>query len=769
MSAAIDVLNGGGVLNFVTPDTAESYEYCNNGIYVTDTYVAEIGLEVKQGEKLYFQIDNIYMKNATISATGISGDPVQIPDSDAMGYQYQYYIDSGACNASYTLDADFNPKDGHKLLIAGFCSAATGYSGTANMVSLSFIFYDVDSSVITTTPNNTANQSIVNQILGDPPPQFKYESCNTGATTNIDAKLYTFAQGVGYGFGTIGYARNIKNAGFLLATSFSTNVPIFDTRAHAEAYLRDNSVTEGLLNGSAADPVEEYKQQFDYWFIYTLSGTNTRNVTSPTNVSHYLRFMPKNMNTDKIAFLYHKPTAQEPWTLELHYYESIPAYRSINDEDDDDAYSPTENIPTKYIDRSFSFGSDDYVTSFKWLSNIPRADSLEQLQDYFNGDIDISQMSNFDQISRIDNSIIDPNFVGTDKDEETSLGTNGMQYGYGCRLYAMTNLQLATLFNELFDPLKLQDILDGQKIFGSDGITESIAGILYIPLSDLSDICGLGSLANIKIGNWQSENAQGYRINNNSGIIDIGSFTWTPTYNDFRDFEPYTMAFIETGFWGFHQLQISKYYGKTVSCKVAIDVTTGATSLQLFGDGILLDCFEGTCAASRPFVATDNNAYMNSIISAITGASSGAAGAVGNVGAAVSDAGKLAQAGGAVGAAGGVAGVALSGAGVAASGVFAGYNIKNAVDSPPQLSRGNLSGNLGYYSANKISFIIAQKRTIVPENRATVIGLPSGHGAAVGSFSGYLSCSAFKLADGFTGTDEERAEIMEIMRGGIYL
>ncbi|MBR2324335.1 MAG: hypothetical protein IKA39_05885 [Clostridia bacterium] len=544
-----------------------------------------------------------------------------------------------------------------------------------------------------------------------------------------------------------------------------TDLPIFETDADLLQFCRSGGTnTSKILN--IANPEEDYKTQFDYWFIYSTSGKNTRNVVSPSNVSDFLRFMPKDQNKDKICFLWHEPTKQEPWTLELHYYNSIPAYRSDSENGD---YVITENVPWKYLDRSISFGSNDYYTSFRWLSNIPRADSLQQMEDYFNGVIDITEMSNYDQIARIDNSIIDPNFIGTNKDTETSLGTNGMQYGYGCRLYAITNIELAALFNELFDPLKLQDILDGQKIFGSDGITESIAGILYLPLSDLSDICGLGALSYIKIGSWQSENAQGRRINNNSGIIDVGSFTWTPTYNDFRDFEPYTMAFIETGFWGFHELQISKYYNKNVSCKVAIDCATGATSLMLFGDGILLDCFQGTCGASRPFVATDNNAYMNSIISAISGASSNASAGINNVGAAVADAGKLSTAGGAVGAAAtGVGAVGVAG-GIAASGIFAGYNIKNAVDSPPQISRGNLSGNLGYYANNKISFIIAQKRTIVPENREAVIGLPSGHGAPVGSFSGFLSCSAFKLADGFTGTDEERAEIMEIMRGGIYL
>lgn len=544
-----------------------------------------------------------------------------------------------------------------------------------------------------------------------------------------------------------------------------TDLPIFETDADLLEFCNSGGTNiSKILN--IANPEEDYKKQFNFWYIKSVSGHNTRNTLSNSNEVNYLRFYPKD---EGIAFVKHEPTKTEPYTWKLVNYSGYEAKRAPRGAVADDEYAITENVPWKYLDRSISFGSDDYYSCFEWETNIPTWLTQQDADDFFNGEKDISEALNFDNISRLDNSIIDPNFIGTDKDEETSLGTNGMQYGYGCRLYAITNIELASLFNELFDPLNLQDILDGQKVFGADGITESIAGILYLPLSDLSDICGLGPLSYIKIGSWQSQNAQGRRINNNNGIIDVGSFTWTPTYNDFRDFEPYTMAFIETGFWGFHELQISKYYNKTVSCKVAIDCATGATSLMLFGDGILLDCFEGTCGASRPFVATDNNAYMNNIISAVTGASHGASAGINNVGTAVSDAGKLATAGGAVGAAAtGVGAVGVAG-GIAASGIFAGYNIKNAVDSPPQISRGNLSGNLGYYANNKISFIIAQKRTIVPENREAVIGLPSGHGAPVGSFAGFLSCSAFKLADGFTGTDEERAEIMEIMRGGIYL
>lgn len=725
---------------------------------VSKVLTAEIGLKLKEGVDLAFYIDAEAYKNFTITDEGITGDLVDAGTAvfAAMLRYQEPTRQTASLSSGFNPRSDYNQED---FKVAIYITDVTTEAATSVSYPV-ILFYREDTDTFLTTYYNTASTSIVGVKLDN---TTKVEQINlaNGSISHLD---WTIANATGSSLPSVN--NNWVNNGYAQEIIYGSNIPIFDTEAHAKAYLRDSSELAGLLNKSSKDPEDVYKQQFDYWFIYSTTGENTRNVMNPDNESDFLRFMPKNQEEDKICFLWHDPTESEPWTLELHYYSSIPAYRSDSEDGD---YNITLDVPWKYLDRSISFGADDYYTSFRWLSNIPRADSVQQMEDYFNGVIDITQMSNYDQIARIDNSIIDPNFIGTDKDTETSLGTNGMQYGYGCRLYAITNLELSALFNELFDPLNLQDILDGQKVFGADGITESIAGILYIPLSDLSDICGLGSLSNIKIGSWESQNAQGRRINNNSGIIDVGSFTWTPTYNDFRDFEPYTMAFIETGFWGFHQLQISKYYGKTVSCKVAIDVTTGATSLMLFGEGIMLDQFQGTCGASRPFVATDNNAYMNSIISAVTGASATGSGAVNNVGSAVADAGKLAEAGGAVGAAGaGIGAVGIAG-GIAASGIFAGYNIKNAVDSPPQLSRGNLSGNLGYYAGNKISFIIAQKRTIVPENRADVIGLPSGHGAAVGTFSGFLSCSAFKLADGFTGTDEERAQIMEIMKGGIYL
>lgn len=762
MADAMDTLNGGSVLVFQKPNT-ENLAYCNNGIYITDTYTAKIGLEIKQGEKLSFQIDNCYMKSATFGENGIDGTPATVPDPTALGYQTQYYIDSGNCSANYTLSSDFNPKDDHKITLAAYCTYASGYSGTHNIINIEFRFYDETAATFTTNPTNTSNQAIVSQDFGTLP-QLKNENVNTGTIGTSQPRFNQFRLGLGYNFGTIGYAHNIKDAGFLLATSFSSNIPIFDTPAHAEAYLLNNTILEGLLNGgSDVDPEEEYKKEFDFWYIRSVYGHNTRNSQAGGLISRNYRFFPKDQG---ISFLMKKATANSPYTLELKHYSDYEAKTAGRGVDDPEEYVPAVNVATDYLDRSISFGSDDYWTKFEWDSNIPRFETEQECDDYYNKVIDISHAANYDQIARIDNSIIQSEWEGLDIDSETSLGTNGMQYGYGNRLYAITNLELSSLFNELFDPANLRDILDGTKLFGA--ASDCVAGIMYLPIHDIDEICNTGSLANIYIGNWQAQNSQGKMILNNNKLINCGSFVMSPSYNDFRDLEPFTLLYVMLPMVGFKQLTISKYLGKTVTVKYAIDVTTGACVAMLLADDKLMDIFEGTSGASRPFSAIDNNGYINQIIGSITGASNTAAGSVTGVSDAVGAASKAAGTSGALGAAG-LAGVGVAGVGIAASGIYEGYKIQQAVDNPPIMSHGSLAGNLSYYTMDKITFVIAKKRTIRPENELAVIGYPSGHGGAVGQFNGFLACSAFKLADGFLGTEAERAEIIEIMKGGVYI
>jgi hypothetical protein len=548
-----------------------------------------------------------------------------------------------------------------------------------------------------------------------------------------------------------------------LTVEIETDLPIFETDADLMVYCNSRGEDTSTIK-NVSDPEEDYAEMFDYWWIKAKWGHNTRNTDSNSNITKNYRFYPKRSG---ICFVAHKPTAQEPWDRVLTHYSGYDAKYSSWGDDNDEDYQDNPNVTTHFLSKNISFGANDYYTSFNFSTNIPLWKTQQDADDYYAGLKDISDADNYDYLLRQDASIAEPDMAGTNADTETDLGENGMAFTYGSRLYAITNIELSSLFTEVFQPANVQAILDGTKLFGSNNM-ECISGIMYIPLNDLSEICELGSLSNIIIASWTSQNAQGKRIQTNKGTINCGSFFYNPVYHDFRDFEPYNLLFYNGPFVGMHQLTISKYLNKTVEVHYNIDVCTGAIVCSLLADGILIDVFDGTCGASRPFNATDNNAYINNIISAITGASSTASGSIEGITNSVGAVEKATSIGavstfgatlGAVGVAGGIAG----------AGIYTGYEVKSAVDNPPQMHRGSLAGNLAYSLNTKPTFLCFSKKVFRPENELETIGYPSGHGGSVGSFSGFLAVKDMKLANGFIGSNAEMMEILDIVKNGIYL
>ena len=241
-------------------------------------------------------------------------------------------------------------------------------------------------------------------------------------------------------------------------------------------------------------------------------------------------------------------------------------------------------------------------------------------------------------------------------------------------------------------------------------------------------------------------------------------------YNDFRDFEPYTRLYVMLPYAGAHELTISKYMGKAVKVEAAIDITTGTILYLIYGNNILLDTFSGTCGAQRPLTGRDSIQYISNIIGSITGASStmtGATKAAGDVAHGMTAASGAGLSAGTVAVGGALAGGVIAGVGYVAGSLKA-YEIKNAVDNPPLISTGALAGCISYFANNKVHFIVAQKKTVVPANLQSQIGRPSNQGGSVGSFTGYLKCSAFQMGS-FSGTNAELTEIYSAMAQGVYI
>jgi hypothetical protein len=545
-----------------------------------------------------------------------------------------------------------------------------------------------------------------------------------------------------------------------------TDLPIFATDADLIEFIDSNgTITRKMLNFS--NPADDYKERFQYWYVKNVFGKNTQVATSYTGARNY-RFFPR--SEQKICFLKIQPTAGSPYTLQLQtQYNYNVKKANAFDSADGDYTDYTGNVDIYYLDESISLGND-YYTKFIFDTDIPIAGSQQDINDYFAGIKTIEEIAlNWEQIARNNEYLLDPDWQGTNKDSSTPTGSNGMVFTYGSKLWEISNIELAALFNEIFDPDVVEAILQGNKLFGSEALS-CVNSITYLPIQNASDVCSMGASGNIWLGSWESQNAQGVKITKNDKKINVGSFNMTPIYNDFRDFEPYTRLYVMLPYAGAHELTISKYMGKAVKVEAAIDITTGTILYLIYGNNILLDTFSGTCGAQRPITGRDSIQYISNIIGSITGASStmtGATKAAGDVASGMTAASGAGLSAGAVAAGGALAGAAVVGVGYVAGSLKA-YEIKNAVDNPPLISTGALAGCISYFANNKVHFIVAQKKTVVPANLQSQIGRPSNQGGSVGSFTGYLKCSAFQMGS-FSGTNAELTEIYSAMAQGVYI
>jgi len=196
--------------------------------------------------------------------------------------------------------------------------------------------------------------------------------------------------------------------------------------------------------------------------------------------------------------------------------------------------------------------------------------------------------------------------------------------------------------------------------------------------------------------------------------------------------------------------------------------------VRILADNVLMDTFDGNCATHIPITAVDHAQQTNAVI---TGLLNTAGTTIDSIGSFASVAGGAAGAAGAAG--GGMGGAIAAGGTIAAGGgnllssitspIASGYHTLQASMNAPVTTRGSYAGNLGNFGIMHVTFIFAWLNTVVPANEIELVGKPSNKGGSVGSFAGFLQCSAFNLANDFAGTDNEANEIYSIMSNGVYV
>ena len=541
-----------------------------------------------------------------------------------------------------------------------------------------------------------------------------------------------------------------------------TNIPIWDSYNHMRAYI-DHGDTTGLLNGYLAPSMNDMGR------YYMNNLTSNNGSIGQIREEYYYRWD----GPDKCLGL----ASDDGKTATLYEFNDGPGviYKS---EDRGTSYEVVQSAPTEYY-----CGSDlsipRYVMTFK--TNIPffKGDStdsgFEKLKSYITGD-ESSGGRHYTADDAVNRSFIDDaDIVGKIGEvvDQTVNGVSSIAYTYGVQMFDLTATQKATFLRDVLSAARVNDLLDNTKLFGSNQIA-ALQSLRYFPI-DVSEVCTEGSAPSCQIGSYTYNFSSSVnQILRNDKLINMGEQYFRSPYEngDFRNTEPWCKLYCLLPYAGVHELVISRYINKRVGIKLAVDVTTGACEYHLYANGCEMDSFQGQMGSQIPLTANDKasqvSAVQNGIITSVSGLAQSASDTQQTIGAAGSmitggmDTGKALTSGGPF-----TPGINALNSGVTIA-QGAQTAIRNFLNAPIQ-TKGASAGNLGDFGVNSPYFIFAWANSIAPTNELNLVGKPSNQGGKVGEFAGYLKCSAFRLANGFTGTAAEAAQIAAQMMEGIYI
>lgn len=246
-----------------------------------------------------------------------------------------------------------------------------------------------------------------------------------------------------------------------------------------------------------------------------------------------------------------------------------------------------------------------------------------------------------------------------------------------------------------------------------------------VPAGEISPV----TVGNISTGVNMTECASQW-VELDCGTVNIG----TP-YDTYLDYSPYTKYAIYLPYIGLQTLSADDVVGKPIHLVYHIDALSCSCVAYLLCGGSVLYQFAGSCGYSIPLTS---DSFRN-MVSAMINIATTVAGAV---------------------ATGGMtAPMAVSGSASIA---------QNVMSLKPDVRRsGSVGSSAGLMGVQTPYLILEIPRICKPKDQQKYIGYPSFITDYVGNVGGYSEWESVILS-GVPCTDEERASIEEILKGGVY-
>lgn len=368
--------------------------------------------------------------------------------------------------------------------------------------------------------------------------------------------------------------------------------------------------------------------------------------------------------------------------------------------------------------------------------------NMQDIEDYFNGIADAeTKAKNYDDIAT-NGGTSAVNKTGT-AEESTLFGTPRHKDKL-IRRYILTESQLDHLSNTIFNQTALEEIADSLIYWGNKPI-DYVCDLTFYPF-DVSNVVQYNAEGTIMFGSAQvSFDVLGYgnvkKIVSYNGYKDMGTFTLYPTFNSWRDVEPYQTLYCYLPYIGTYSLSLKRYLNKTINVRYYFDFNTRSCCACLIADGKLMDYFTGQIGITCPTSAVNYSEYANTQIQTLL------------------NTGKNAVVMGAISGSTGVGGAILNGGFELASNMRRGGEVN---------TMGSSSATINEFLPQYVYFIFDVADVDEPTNLLTLKGKPSNASGRISNFTGFLQVDSVEL-NCSRATDNEKAEILQALKTGIYI
>lgn len=355
------------------------------------------------------------------------------------------------------------------------------------------------------------------------------------------------------------------------------------------------------------------------------------------------------------------------------------------------------------------------------------------------------------------------------------------------RIYNPTLSQLQDLANYLWtDESIIQTIWNHIKQYFEDPM-QAMIGLNLVPVQVPDS--GSKNFALMFIDTGVSMNVAASQFVD----VDCGTLEIKKYYGSALDYSPYTKVQVFLPYIGMVTVDTDEVMGRTLQVKYRVDIASGSCTAKIFVDGNVLYQYSGHCAIPVPLSSSDFSSYISSAISVAQLAGTAALAGSGiispppptvvtqqtnhTVTNEVRDTARNASTGRQITT--GTRNTTTSEETTKETSTqasFAGLTPQNITNTVSEVMgskthvehSGSFSGNSGYLGVRYPYCIIVRPNMCMPGQYQHFNGFPCMMNLLLGDCKGFTQVQQVELT-GFDATNPEQAEILELLKMGVYL